>query len=56
MLKSENRKTRPERLTIRCSKEEKSLINKYAKLVGKNRTQAVIELVRTILIEMEGEK
>ena len=51
------RKTRPGRLELTCSYEEKEMINELAKIQKKKRNQAIIDLVKEKLIELkEGGK
>lgn len=49
----ENRKTRPERFSVRCSYEEKEAINKLSKLMCKNRNQVIIDLIKLKLEELK---
>ena len=56
-VREKNRKTRPTRLEITCSYEEKDLINKLAEIEGKKRNQLIIDMVKEKLEELkEGEK
>lgn len=55
--REKNRKTRPTRLEITCSYEEKELINKLAIIEKKKRNQMIIDMVKEKLEELkEGEK
>ena len=54
--REKNRKTRPTRLEITCSYDEKELINKLASIQQKKRNQMIIDMVKEKLEELKEEK